>query len=251
MTEANPAKIPVESINHPFQRLQIELEEIISRTQAGERLLTEPKLAKKLGVSRSTLREAMRGFEAQGRIRRQQGVGTFVVERSPVMESGLEMLESIDSIARRINLPTSIGWLKVEKIEANEKQADVLKIPLKHTLLKLSRIIHVEERPVAFLVDVLSENLISEESLRHGFSGSVLDLIRKEGRVKPEKSYTEIQAVSADSFIAHSLQIQRGDVLLHFSADLYDQSGQVVDHSDSYFLPGYFRFHIVRKVEKF
>ncbi len=235
-------------MSHPFKRLQTELEKIIFETQAGEKLLTEPKLAKKLGVSRSTLREAMRTFEAQGRIRRQQGVGTFVVEQSPVMESGLEKLESIDSIARRINLPTSMGWMKVEKIEANEKQADMLKIPLNKTLLKISRIIQVEKRPVAFLVDELLESLVSEENLRHGFSGSVLDLIRKEGKVQPEKSNTEIQAVSADSFIAHALQIQRGDVLLHFSADLYDQTGQVVDHSDSYFLPGYFRFHVVRTV---
>jgi GntR family transcriptional regulator len=248
MNSANPTPVSTDFISHPFKRLQTELEEIISKTQAGERLLTEPKLAKKLGVSRSTLREAMRAFEAQGRIRRQQGIGTFVVEQSPVIESGLEKLESIESIARRINLPTSMGWMKVEKIEADEKQADTLKIALKQTLLKLSRIIQVEKRPVAFLVDVLPESLISEESLRQGFSGSVLDLIRKEGKVQPEKSYTEIQAVSADSFIAHSLQIQRGDVLLHFSADLYDQSGQVVDHSDSYFLPGYFRFHVVRTV---
>ena len=248
MNVASSSTMSVETAGHPYQRLQTELEEIISATPPGERLLTEPKLAKKLGVSRSTLREAMRAFEAQGRIRRQQGVGTFVVEQSTVIESGLEKLESIDSIARRINLPTSMSWMKVERIEANEKQADALKIALKQTLLKLSRIIHVEKRPVAFLVDVLPESLISEENLRHGFSGSVLDLIRKEGKVQPEKSYTEIQAVSADSFIAHALQIQRGDVLLHFSADLYDQTGQVVDHSDSYFLPGYFRFHVVRTV---
>lgn len=251
MDSVNPAPVSIDSASHPFQRLQTELEKIISTTQAGERLLTEPKLAKKLGVSRSTLREGMRAFEAQGRIRRQQGIGTFVVEQSPVMESGLEKLESIEAIARRINLPVSMGWMKVEKIEADEKQADTLKVPFKQILLKLSRIIRVEKRPVAFLVDVLPESLISKESLNDGFTGSVLDLIRKDGKVQPEKSYTEIQAVSADSFIAHSLQIQRGDVLLHFSADLYDQSGQVVDHSDSYFLPGYFRFHIVRKVEKF
>lgn len=248
MRRASSAPIPAQAASHPFQRLQTDLERIICATLPGEKLLTEPKLAQQLGVSRSTLREAMRTFEAQGRIRRQQGIGTFVVEQSPVIESGLEKLESIESLARRMNLPTSVGWMKVEKIEADEKQANMMKIALKQSLLKLSRIIQVERRPVAFLVDVLPESLISEASLRHGFSGSILDLIRKDGRVQPEKSYTEIQAVSADPFMAHSLQIQRGDVLLHFSADLYDQYGRVLDHSDSYFLPGYFRFHVVRTV---
>ena len=42
--------------------------------------------------------------------------------------------------------------------------------------------------------------------------------------------------------------IQRGDVLLRFVADLFSDSGQPIDHSISYFLPGYFRFHVVRRV---
>jgi GntR family transcriptional regulator len=44
------------------------------------------------------------------------------------------------------------------------------------------------------------------------------------------------------------LQIQRDDVLLHFVAHLYTKDSRVVDYSFSYFLPGYFHFHVVRKV---
>ena len=65
--------------NFPFQRLQSDLAALIQRTPAGSRLISEPELAKQLGVSRATLREAMRTFETQGLIRRRQGAGTFVV----------------------------------------------------------------------------------------------------------------------------------------------------------------------------
>jgi len=61
-------------------------------------------------------------------------------------------------------------------------------------------------------------------------------------------SFTEINAVAATSDIARLLEIQRGDVLLMFQAYLYDDAGRVVDFSQSYFLPGYFRFHVVRRV---
>jgi GntR family transcriptional regulator len=37
-------------------------------------------------------------------------------------------------------------------------------------------------------------------------------------------------------------------VLLMFSARLYSTTNQVVDLSYSYFLPGYFNFHVVRRV---
>jgi GntR family transcriptional regulator len=44
------------------------------------------------------------------------------------------------------------------------------------------------------------------------------------------------------------LEVQRGDVLLKFISTLYTASGKIVDYSSSYFLPGYFKFHIVRRV---
>jgi len=58
--------------NFPFQRLQTDLAKLITRTPAGQRLISEPELAKQMGVSRATLREAMRSFETQGLIRRRQ-----------------------------------------------------------------------------------------------------------------------------------------------------------------------------------
>jgi GntR family transcriptional regulator len=61
-------------------------------------------------------------------------------------------------------------------------------------------------------------------------------------------SRTEINAHPASGEVARAMGIQRGDVLLRFVASLYATDGQVVDYSISYFLPGYFRFHVVRKV---
>ena len=78
--------------NFPFQRLQADLAALIARTPAGQRLISEPDLAKQMGVSRATLREAMRTFETQGLIRRRQGSGTYVVGKVPVIDAGLESL---------------------------------------------------------------------------------------------------------------------------------------------------------------
>ena len=75
--------------NFPFQRLQTDLAALIAKTPAGQRLLSEPELAKQLGVSRATLREAMRTFETQGLIRRRQGSGPFVVGKVQALESGV------------------------------------------------------------------------------------------------------------------------------------------------------------------
>ena len=102
--------------NFPFQRLQVDLAALIERTPAGSRLISEPDLAKQLGVSRATLREAMRTFETKGLIRRRQGAGTFVVGKVPVIDAGLEVLESLDTMARRMNLAIAVSDLNLEQI---------------------------------------------------------------------------------------------------------------------------------------
>jgi GntR family transcriptional regulator len=234
---------------HPYQRLQTELTQLITNSKIGERLPAEPELARQLGVSRATLREAMRTFEGQGLVRRKQGVGTFVVGQSKVIDSGLEVLESIETLAKRIGLTVSMGTMKVTDILANSEECNALSVPEGTELVKVSRVIDAEKRPVAYLTDILPKHILSESELSPDFTGSVLDLLLSRGSPRFSKSFTDIQAVSASPDIARLLEIQRGDVLLLFVARLYDENGEVVDYSSSYFLPGYFRFHVVRRVE--
>jgi GntR family transcriptional regulator len=234
--------------NFPFRRLQTELAAMIAGLPAESRLPSEPDLARRLGVSRATLREAMRSFEGQGLIRRRQGVGTFVVAQVPVIDTGLEVLESIETLALRIGLPVKMGELQVSQDTVGEVEAAVLNLPLGSPLTRVSRVIYTDIRPIAFLVDTLSADILSVAELETGFTGSVLDLLLRRGNPKLTKSRTEIKAIGATSEVARALQIQRDDVLLHFAARLYSEDGRVVDHSFSYFLPGYFRFHVVRRV---
>src|SRR5437870_12557361 len=54
---------------------------------AGSRLPSEPALATELGVSRATLREALRSLENEVVVRRMWGVGTFVADGRRVANS--------------------------------------------------------------------------------------------------------------------------------------------------------------------
>ena len=233
---------------YPFRRLQADLAKLISSLPAESRLPSEPELARRMGVSRATLREAMRSFEGQGMIRRRQGVGTFVVAKVPVLDSGLEVLESIETLAQRTNLSVNMGELHVQQVEAGEEDAAALALPVGTTLTRVARVIYTESRPIAYLVDTLPSDILPIDEVESGFTGSVLDLVLRRGDPKLVQSRTDIRAIGATQEVARALQIQRDDVLLHFVAYLYSAEGRVVDYSFSYFLPGYFRFHVVRKI---
>lgn len=230
------------------QKLHEQLVVVIADTPPGGRLPSEPSLATQLGVSRATLREAMRTFESQGLIRRRQGSGTFVTHPSTVIDSGLEILESIETLAQRIHLPVTMGAWKIDIRASKDDECCVLNINTNCQVVQISRVIEAENRPVAYLVDILPETVLKPEEVKDGFTGSVLDLLLKRGVPDLAFSRTEITAVAASAELARALGIQRGDVMLHFKAYLYASDGQVIDYSFSYFLPGYFHFHVVRRV---
>ena len=230
------------------QRLQESLGNIISGLKPGDRLPSEPKLAQQLGVSRATLREGMRTFETQGVIRRRQGAGTYVMQPSPVIESGLEVLESIETLAKRIGLDVSMGEMRVTLRPAIATEKQALELEGENNIIHLARLIQADGRPAAYLIDILPEDIIRPIELENAFSGSVLDMLLKRGTPELISSRCEITAVPASHDIARALQIQRGDVLLCFTAWLYSATGRIIDFSYSYFLPGYFRFHVVRRI---
>jgi GntR family transcriptional regulator len=233
--------------NFPFQRLQADLAALIGKSPAGQRLPSEPNLAKQLGVSRATLREAMRSFETQGLIRRRQGSGTFVVGRMQTIDSGLEVLESLETIAGRLGLEVSVSNLSIESITADDDLVRELNVPVETKLTRVRRVIRAENRPVAYLVDILPEDVMDAKSLPSDFNGSVLDFLLGRGDTLTS-SRANVSALGATADVAKPLEIQRDDVLLHFSSHLFDINGKVVDYSLSYFIPGYFHFHVVRRV---
>lgn len=233
-----------------YQRAAEALAAVLARTAQGQALPSEPTLARQLGVSRATLREAMRTFEERGWIIRRQGVGTYVTRSPRVLESGLEVLESLETLAKRIGLNVQMGNLTVEEVPAGEVERQLFDLPAEGTVWQIARVISADGRPVAYLVDRLPDRVKARLDLTRDFRGSVLDLMLRRGEPPLDLSRTEITAISAPPAIARLLHIQRGDVLLCFEAWLYSADGRVVDHSFSYFLPGTFRFHVMRRVGK-
>jgi len=234
--------------NSTYQRLQSMLSDLIQNTPKGSKLPSEPKLAKQLNVSRATLREAMRTFESQGLLRRRQGSGTFVTGPTQVIDSGLEILESIETQSERLGFEVNMGSFHITHIQADEDQAEKLGLDEGSPLIKIDRVIMTDHTPVAYLVDLLPENILDLGVLKDKFKGSVLDLIIQKGDPALSISKTEISAVHSPTDVAKALHIQRGDTLLLLNAVLFDEDGNPIDYSHSYFLPGHFRLHIIRKI---
>jgi len=230
-----------------YLRISDELARIIEALEPGSYLPSEPTLAKQLGVSRATLREAMRVFEGRGLILRRQGVGTLVTSPPRIIESGIETLESIESLAGRTGLAVTMGELSLHPRLASEEERDRFALHEGARVVAVSRVIEAEDRPVAYLIDILPESYLPLETRDNGFRGSILDLMIQRKYPAISHAQTEVMAISTPAAIARQLKIQRGEVLLCLEAWLHTREGMIIDHTYSYFLPGTFRFHVLRR----
>ncbi len=231
-------------------------DEILSGIRSGKLangaglLPSEAELSQRFEVSRATIREALSKLEHAGVIIRKHGVGTFVAPAQPVIDAGLEELESLETLAERIGLETHMGKAAIEERPASSAETDRLQLAPADRVLSVARVIMTGKRPVAYLIDIVPLQYLRQQDLRTNFNGSVLDLFLKRQQPALSHSRTDIVPVAADAELARQLKVNAGDTLLKLEAQLFTRDGKVADYSSSYFVPGYFHFHVVRRIGK-
>ncbi|MBU1878146.1 MAG: GntR family transcriptional regulator, partial [Chloroflexi bacterium] len=216
--------------------------------QPGEQLPSENELAIQLGVSRSTLREALLNLEQEGVIVRKHGVGTFVASGyGQQLETGLERLESVLELAARQGLQTAVADLQTSQEPASAELAARFQISADTLVTRVSRVIVVRNKPVAYMVDVAPAFVLSPADLEASFNGSVLDLLRRKPDVHIAQAVADIMALNADDLMAAKLRVAPQQALLLLEETLFNDQCVAVEFSCNYFIPEYFRFHVVRR----
>jgi GntR family transcriptional regulator len=139
--------------------------------------------------------------------------------------------------------------LRIEERQAKANEIEHLQILDGSQVISVTRVIKIDDRPVAYLVDIVPSDILTRHELEDNFSGSVLDIFLQRGKPVLSHSLTEIVMENPSEPIARNLNIRRNEMLLKLVAQLFGLDGRVVDYSISYFVPGFFRFHVVRRID--
>lgn len=237
--------------NRPLYILVKErIEELVAEGifSEGDRLPSENTLAENLGVSRATLREALRVLEEEKKVIRQQGVGTFIAPCLPKIHNGIEDLHSVtETILRHGFEPGTVGFaIREEKVG---KLASVIDQDPEELLWVIERIRTANQEPVVYCQDHLPQSILPEQldMTPYGEGESIFQVLEDQFHIHISYAITRIVPMVASEWLAEKLAILPGTPVLLLEQKHYEQKDRMVLFSRNYFRHDKFEFHVVRR----
>ena len=226
------------------------------RHRLGERLPPEQELSAQLGISRGTLRTALRRLEESGEIVRRQGSGTYVgTSASPAFDEGLERLVSYADLARERGVTMDVRELTIEELPVADEIAAALGVVVGTPATTVSRVLLLDGEPWAFMRDVVHPDVelppAARVSAALGEGRMVLDVLKEQGiQVAYARTHITARTVSADDRVGKALGVKGTSAALELEHVTCTSEGVPVEHSTDIFLPGRLDLHVMRYLEE-
>ncbi|MGD7043739.1 GntR family transcriptional regulator [Jeotgalibacillus proteolyticus] len=209
-----------------------------------ERLPSEFELSRQLGISRATLREALRILEEENRIVRRHGVGTFV-NAKPLFTSGIEQLYSVTDMIKMAGMePGTIFLSSTNQSPTDEDRSRFLKTA-EEEMTVIERVRTANGDPVVYCVDKVPAALMPS-SFTHK-DGSMFSLLEENGDHFISHAVTHIEPVGYHEKISPILECEPETALLVLKQLHFDDKDEPILYSLNYFRADRFNFHVVRK----
>lgn len=219
------------------------------RYQPGDRLPPESELAENLGISRSTLREAVGYLECRGVIYRRHGVGIFVAQpASHERQRGLDEAESFRSLSTKVGVRYDRTSWSISVLPSDPETAARLNLYPGEPVVQVGMAVTLNGRPYAYLDGFLPSGWVDLEDLRNYTAGSIMDYLIERTGADLTHTYTKITAVIADAEIAAHMSVSAGIPLVYLSETYQTQDGIPVLFSRNYFDTSVLNFFIVRRI---
>lgn len=213
----------------------------------GSQLPPEMELLQMLGVSRTTLREALRILEEQRLIRKRRGLGTFVLERAIIKDMSQNF--GITEMISQAGYHPGTHDFEIRVETASKNIAEKLSIPNEAALVVIDRVRTANDNPVVWTRDIMPREYLGTwmPTVQDLDGTSIYDCLERYANIRIISGIASFTPVQANREIAEKLNIQRNDLLLLIDQVDSDQDQRPVLYSSEYHLTDKFKFIIQRK----
>jgi GntR family transcriptional regulator len=202
------------------------LAELIAALPPGSPVPAERTIAAELGISRTTVRQALAELEMEGRLRRIQGKGTFVA--TPKMAQLLQLTSYTEEM-RAHGLHPASRILDIATLAADAELAGALRLAPGAKVISVERLRMADEEPMAIEHTHLPARLFP--GLRRHLTGaaSLYEVLAEVYGVRLAEAEETIETVLATPREAALLGTDTGLPMLLISRQSFDTDGRPVE----------------------
>ncbi|GAA2073709.1 GntR family transcriptional regulator [Pseudolysinimonas kribbensis] len=212
---------------------------------AGDKLPTESELCAHYGVSRATVRQALRSLGGDGLIVIRQGVGSFVSETA-LIRTGMQELKSITSTIAEMGLTPGMEYHHRVIRPATEEEAQRLRLDAGAEVLDIRRRILANGIVVAYSFDILPRWAFPADFSPDDLTGSVFGKLAEIGGPTPDWGTAQVHAVVSKDIAWDADGDDAPDLFVLLDQLQFDLEGRPFMHTRSYFVEGRFAFNVLR-----
>lgn len=212
------------------------------RLQAGDRLPTERSFCDQFGVSRATVRRAMRRLADEGVVEATVGRGSFV-SGGPLAEPP-NALMSFTELAKARGAAPSARVRGQALRPAAPEEASVFKLGLHDLVFELDRLRLLDDMPVALDRSRIPLTVAPELNKLDFAEASVYAALDR-ADAAPVTADVIVSAAAADPLQADALDIADGDPLVVCTTMSYDSRGRLVEIGEITYRADRYQFRAV------
>jgi GntR family transcriptional regulator len=197
----------------------------------GKLLPNEVQLAKQLGISRNTLRQATNKLVYEGILVRKKGVGTRFADTSvnTRLRNWSSFSQEMKALGIEIkNYEINVGWVLPQR-----EVAQFLGIPEDTKILKMERLRGTVKGPFVYFISYFHPRvgLTGQED----FTQSLYDILENQYSTLVKISREQISACGADRILAKKLRMKEGQPVLKRKRMVYDPGNRPVEYNIGYY----------------
>lgn len=219
------------------------------RYPVGGLLPTEIELAEQFGMSRHTVREAIRRLHEMGLLSRRQGVGTRV-EAKTVAARYVQSLRTISDLYQYAN-DMRLDVKAIEEVTADEPLAALLDCRRGQSWIKVSglRFTGSRREPVCFTTIYINAAFGAICTHIGASKVPVYTLIEKHYGERVREIRQEISAVTVDAKLAFALKVKAGTPALAITRHYLNTADRLIEAAVNIYPAECFSYSIRLRVE--
>ncbi len=218
-----------------------------NQLRRNDQLPSEAAIAKNLGVSRNTLREAYISLENEGIIVRRHGIGTFVAH-SPVIRDSLNEFSPFAQIIQDVGYTPNFQTLSMDFVSAPADVCDVLSPQASEKLRCIKRIVRADQQPVIYVDDYIAPDIEALGLEWETFDGNMVQFLAASLTTPLHQIQSNIRAAALSPEISQYLELAAGTPILGVRSTIYTVDNQPVTYSNICFNSNIVELNIVRVI---